>query len=147
MDRLDVSPAAINERIVNDLKKQWGGRLPTWDEFKTSHRNGRVNANKMVASRAISLSGMPRACYYWYGIIMPWAMFLIPIISIVSYLLGHGNVWIVAGSFVVSYALFKYTAAGSCSSMLNGAVANETLYQFLVSNGAFLFGPTSQEKR
>jgi hypothetical protein len=141
MDRLDVSPAAINERIVNDLKKQWGGRLPTWDEFKKAHKAGRVSANKIVASTAMSLSGMPRKYYYMYGIVTPWGMFLIPIISIGAYLLGYGNLWVVVGSFAISYGFFKFQAAACCNTMLNGATANEALYQLLISNGAFVFGP------
>ena len=52
----------INEQIaqsaVQDLKKMWGGNLPTWEDFKKASKNGRVKANKSTAAKAIYMKGI-----------------------------------------------------------------------------------------
>ncbi len=32
----------IHEMTINNLRKLWGGRLPTWEEFKRANKDGCV---------------------------------------------------------------------------------------------------------
>jgi hypothetical protein len=34
---------ALDNSIAADLKKLWGGRFPTWEEFKDANKAGRVS--------------------------------------------------------------------------------------------------------
>jgi hypothetical protein len=68
-------------------------------------------------------------------------MFLVPIISFILYLIGYLNILMVLGCFVGGYFLYKVTFVGAVNGILDGAEADEGLYQRLVFNGAFLFGP------
>jgi hypothetical protein len=132
---------AIHEHVMRDLRERWGGSLPTWDEFKKARKDGRVTINKGIAQKAISIPGVPKAYHLMYGVVTPWAMFLVPILSIILYLFGYGNGWVVLGCLFVGYLLYKITFVGACNGILDGAEANEALYQRLIFNGAFLFGP------
>jgi hypothetical protein len=131
----------VHESVMRELRERWGGRLPTWDEFKKARKVGGVTINKGIAQKAISIPGVPKAYYWVYGVVTPCAMFLVPIISILTYLFGYGNGWVVFGCFFVGYLLYKVTFVGACYGVLDGAERNETLYQRLILNGAFLFGP------
>jgi hypothetical protein len=136
--------AAMSQIRVDKLKRLWGGRLPTWEEFKQARKEGRVGTDEAVANRALGL--LPRAWYIIYGILTPWGMFVVPILAITLYLLGHMNGWIALGSLSVAWFLYKTTFLGACYGILNGATADERLYRMLVEHGAFVFAPTSQEK-
>jgi hypothetical protein len=139
---------SLEDRIyamtINDLKKQWGGRLPTWDEYKKADKDGRVKTNKGVANKALSLPGVPKLYYIMFGLITPWGMFLVPSIAIVLYLFGRGNGWVVLGCILVGVCLYKLTFVGACYGIMKGAKADERLYQILLYNGAFLFEPSKQ---
>ncbi len=136
----------ICEMTMSDLKKQWDGRLPTWDEYKKANNDGRVKTNKGVANKALSLPGVPKFYYIMFGLIIPWGMFLVPSIAIILYFFGYGNGWMVFGCILGGIALYKLTFVGACYGVMEGAAANERLYQTLICNGAFLFGPSKQLK-
>lgn len=138
--------AKIREMAISDLKNLWGGRFPTWNEFKKAHEKGRIKTHKGIANQALSLSGIPKGYYILYGIITPWMMFLIPIISIILYFFGYGNGWVVFGCVLSGYFLYKVTFVGACYGIAEGAAADEELYRVLISNGAFVFGPTNNER-
>lgn len=70
----------VNELAAKDLTELWGGRLPTWEEFKEASQGGRVRVNKTVAAQAIHWKGMPTAMMVLYGIVTMWTAFvLVPV--------------------------------------------------------------------
>jgi hypothetical protein len=131
----------LNEAIATDLKTLWGGRLPTWAEFKEANQADRVKVNKGVAQRALNHDGVPLHYRITFGIITQWAMFVVPVVSVVAYLLGYSKGWVVLGALAVGVYMYKVTFTGACYGVREGAAQNEALYQNLVFNGAFLFGP------
>lgn len=137
-----VSPHDLDKMVVEDLKSAWGGRLPTWDEFKKANKDGQVKVNKGIATQTLGFLGASNSFYILFGIITPWATFLIPIISVILYFFGKCNGWVVPACFFCGYYLYKVTLAGACAGIRYGAEEDEALYQHLVSNGAFLFEPT-----
>jgi hypothetical protein len=131
----------LDDRIAEDLKALWGGRLPSWDEFKKASKTHRVRTDKGIASKGIFLRGVPKGHQILFGIITAAGVFLIPIISIITYFLGYVSVWVPLCSFLVGWYLYKVTLDGACDGIRYGAEKSEPLYQYLVSKGAFLFGP------
>jgi hypothetical protein len=131
----------LDDRIANDLKTLWGGRLPSWEEFKEASKTHRVRTNKGIASKGIFLRGVPKSYQIIFGIITAAGVFLIPIICVVLYFVGYVNAWVAVGSFFVGWYLYKVTLDGACDGIRYGAEKSEPLYQYLVSRGAFLFGP------
>ena len=136
----------IDEGIVRDLNKLWGGRLPTWAEYKAAKRAGRIKTNKGVAQRAVNQRGVPAYYSIMFGIVTPGAMFLVPIAGVVSYFLSYCSGWVAVAALVGGVFCYKLTFVGACYGVLEGAEADEALYQALISNGAFLFAPPSAEK-
>lgn len=65
------------ELTVRTLREAWGGRLPTWEEFKLASKSGRVTVDKTVALQAINLQGMPRGPAVFYGVVTMWVAFLL----------------------------------------------------------------------
>ena len=131
----------IDDGMANDLKKLWGGRLPTWEEFKEASKNHRVKTNKGIASKAIFLRGVPKSHQITFGIITAAGVFLIPIISVILYIFGNVGAWVILVCFFAGWFLYKATLNGACDGIRHGAEKSEPLYQHLVSRGAFLFGP------
>jgi hypothetical protein len=135
-----------DERVVRDLNKLWGGRLPTWAEYKVAKRAGRIKTNKGVAQRAINQHGVPVYYRIMFGGLIPWAMFLVPIAGVIGYFLGYFNGWVAVAFLAGGIFCYKLTFVGACYGVLEGAEADEALYQMLLLNGAFLFAPPSIEK-
>jgi hypothetical protein len=131
----------IDERVVLDLNKLWGGRLPTWAEYKVAKQAGRIKTNKGVAQRAVNERGVPAYYSILFGTVTPWAMFLVPLAGVISYLLNYCNGWVAIASFVGGVFCYKLTFVGASYGVLEGAEADEALYRMLISNGAFLFAP------
>jgi hypothetical protein len=76
-----------------------------------------------------------------FGIIVPWAMFLVPIAGVISYFLGYCNGWIAIASLACGVFCYKLIFVGACYGIQDGVEADEALYTALLSNGAFLFSP------
>ncbi len=72
--------------------------------------------------------------------------FYCPIISIIAYFFGYGSGWVVFGCLLGGWFLYKATFVGACYGIMDGAEANERLYQMLISHGAFLFGPSKPDE-
>jgi hypothetical protein len=131
----------INARAAANLQKMWGGRTPTWEEFKEASRGGRVRVNKSVANIAIHWHGMPKSHMILFGIITLWATFLAVPIAIALHFITGISAWWIAGSAALAWYLYKVSIDGQCEGIRYGAEANEELYKALIQNGAFLFGP------
>lgn len=137
----------INETAVKQLSKIWGGRLPTWDEFKQASKADRVQVNKSLANSLIFARGVPRAHSIMFGVIMLWAGFLASPIAIGLYFFNVLQGWWIVGSFVVAWYLFKVARDGQCDGLRYGAEADEAFYNALVGRGAFLFGPSAEARK
>ncbi|MGH7871863.1 MAG: hypothetical protein ACREQO_06540 [Candidatus Binatia bacterium] len=133
----------IDEGIVRDLTKLWGGRLPTWTEYKAARHAGRVKTNKGVAQRAVNQRGVPAYYRIMFGAVTPWGMFLVPIAGVFSYFFSYSNGWFAVAALAGGIFCYKLTFAGACYGVLEGAEADEVLYQRLITSGAFLFAPPS----
>lgn len=131
----------VNEAAVRELIELWGGRLPTWDEFKSASREGRVQVNKTVAADAIHWKGVPKSMMVLYGIVTMWTAFLAVPVMIGLYILDVVDGWWVLGAVFGAWFLIKVSRNGHCEGITMGAEQNEELYTELVSNGAFLFTP------
>lgn len=131
----------VTNTIAEEVTKMWGGRTPTWEEFKQASRDGRVRVNKSIAAQAIFLKGMPIAYKILYGVITIWAGFLaLPIVLIAYFIAKFSFLWVL-GAAIASYFLIKVSREGHCEGIKAGAENNEDLYSLLFNNGAFLFGP------
>jgi len=131
----------IAESAVKELKELWGGNLPNWEDYKRASKNGRVRANKTVAAQAVHMKGIPLAYFIIYGVITLWLGFLLfPATIIAWFFLDFSAGWIL-GSLFAAWFLVKVSREGHCEGMKHGAERSEKLYEILVSNGAFLFGP------
>jgi hypothetical protein len=140
LERLD---AAIYAKTMDDLKRLWSGRLPTWQEFKQAEDAGRVKTNKTIAQKALcSLPGIPKGWYILYGVITPWAMFIIPITGIILYFVGYANVWVMVTCILGGWYLYKMIFIGACYGIMDAAKGDERIYETLLINGAFVFGPS-----
>jgi len=131
-----------NASIVKSLCESWGGRLPTWEEFKQVNAAGQVRANKSIALHAIWSRGIPKTWVIIYGIVTPWTMFLVVPIVIGMYFLYRISGWWILGSVCVAWFLSSVTKEGACDAIKDGAARNKELYEVLVKSGAFMFGPT-----
>lgn len=131
----------INAAAAAKLQKMWGGRMPSWEEFKEASKGGRVRVNKSVANVAIHWRGIPKTHMILFGIITLWTMFLaIPVALALHFIIGI-SAWWIAGSAVLAWYLYKVSRDGQCDGIRYGAESDKELYQVLVQNGAFLFGP------
>lgn len=129
---------------VRQLQEAWGGRLPTWDEFKAASKNGGVVVDKTVALSAINLQGMPRGPAVFYGVVTMWAGFLVVPVSLVAWVFfGWSGYWIL-GAVAAALFLLSVSRNGHCEVTLMGAERDQTLYDLLVSRGAFLFLPSGK---
>jgi hypothetical protein len=136
----DVSQA-IDDSVTRKLKSAWGGRFPTWEEYKVAKEGGRVKANKNIGIKAIHLRGVPRGLWFLFGIVTPWGMFAAPVVCIILAMLGVWGWWTIILGLFVSWFLYKVSLEGAADAIKYGAEENEALYQALVCRGAFLFGP------
>jgi hypothetical protein len=140
----DVSQEELENSITNNLKTLWGGRLPTWDEFKTASKAGRVRANKGIGIKAVGLKGIPRSFWLLFGVVTPCGMFAVPIGCIILVILGLVGWLTLIPALFASWFLYKVSLEGAADAIRYGAEENEALYNALVSMGAFLFNPPSQ---
>jgi len=135
-----------NILATQELKERWGGNLPTWEEYKKAYKNGRVRANKTVAAQAIHFVGIPKIYTILYGIVTIWLGFLIfPLTLIVWFFMKFNWLWIL-GSLIAAWFFIKISREGHCEGMKLGAYRDEKLFDALVCNGAFLFGPAPHDK-
>ena len=119
----------------------WGGRLPTWKEFKEASAQGNVRINKTVAAEAVFFQGVPKSMMIVFGIVTMWAAFLIVPVTAGLYFFGLLGGWWIFASFIAAWLLIKISRYGHCVAIKMGAERNEELYKLLVENGAFLFEP------
>lgn len=136
----DVSQA-IDNGIARDLQNLWGGRFPTWEEFKAANQAGRVRTNKGIGIKAIGLKGVPRSSWFFFGVATPCGMFAAPILCLILAICGIVGWWTLIPALFASWYLYKVSLAGAADAIRYGAVDNEALYQALISRGAFLFSP------
>jgi len=138
----------INEQIaqsaVQEMKQLWGGNLPTWEDYKIAYKNGRVRANKTVAAEAIHMNGIHKAYLIIYGVITLWIGFLIFPAAIIAWFFMDFSAWWIIGSLLVAWFLIKVSREGHCEGIKDAAEKNEKIYEILVNNGAFLFGPETK---
>jgi len=131
----------VNKLAIKDLTELWGGRLPTWDEFKIANREGRVRVNKTVAAQAIHWKGVPTAMMVLYGIVTMWTAFLLVPVMVGFYFFDIVSGWWILGAVVAAWFLIRVSRDGHCEGIKMGAERDEGLYTALVGNGAFLFAP------
>lgn len=136
----------IAQSAVQEMKDMWGGNLPTWEDFKNASKNGRVRANKTVAAQAINIKGISKAYFIIYGIITLWLGFLIFPGTVIAWFFMDFSAWWMLGALFAAWFLVKVSREGHCEAMKHGAEKSEKLYEILVNNGAFLFGPDTQDK-
>jgi hypothetical protein len=133
---------SLSATITKKLIEAFGGRLPTWEEFKQASRYGRVRGSTSLAFYTMWWSGMPTGYAIFYGFFVALASLLaIPIAVGLYFIAGISGWWIIA-SIAVAVYLFGVTKEGAGTTMITGAQRNERLYQMLVIRGAFLFEPS-----
>jgi len=133
----------LDNSIADDLKNVWGGRLPTWDEFRTASKADSVRANKDIGIEAIGLKGIPRSFWLLFGVVTPCGVFAVPIGCIILAIFGVVGWWTLIPGLSASWFLYKVSLEGAANAIRYGAEENEALYNDLVSRGAFLFSPPS----
>ena len=131
----------IRESAASDLRNAWGGRWPTWDEFKSASENGRVQVNKTIAAEAVRLPPVPAIYRILYGVITLWIGFLALPVTAIAWFFSDFSAWWIAGALAGGMFLISVSRNGHCEGTKAGAEQNEEFYQWLVENGAFLFGP------
>jgi hypothetical protein len=136
----------IAQDAVRELKDAWGGRMPTWEEFEEAYKAGRVRFNKTVARVALNDRRVPRIYDVLYGIIVPWAVFFVVPVTIVLWLVFKISGWWILVSVAAVGYLYRAWVRGPIRGMGVAALRNESLYDALVRNGAFLFRPADQSR-
>jgi hypothetical protein len=124
------------------LMDAFGGRLPTWGEFKQASGRGRVHPNISIALRSMWWSGMPITYAVFYGFFIASVSLLIIPTAIVLYLFATISGWWLIASIILATYLFGVTKRGACMTMITGAERHQHLYRMLVVRGAFLFEPS-----
>lgn len=141
----------IAENAVKDMRELWGGRLPTWDEFKKANNQGRVRVNKDLANNLILMrrasGGVSKAYILVFGSVILWVAFLVSPIAIALYFLIGISGWWILGSLGLAWYLIKVARKGQCNALRIGAEADEQFYLALINHGAFLFGPVQNQPR
>ena len=127
--------------MAEKLKAQWGGRFPTWDEYKKACQHGGVRANKSIGINAIWLKAVPTGHKVMFGIVTPSAVFIVPVVCVVLSIIGMIGWWSVIVGLFASWYLYKVTLEGAADAIKYGAIQSEPLYQALVCRGAFLLDP------
>lgn len=134
----------LDSIIVEDLTEMWGGRMPTWEEFRSSHSRGIVRVNRHLAYKSFyGNAAVRKACAprFGFGFAVPvggaLAIFAIPILACFVLKLSY---WFVPlGWLVISPLFYKLLEREACRGLETGAARNENLYETLVRQGAFLF--------
>ncbi|MFG1362702.1 hypothetical protein [Xanthobacter versatilis] len=132
------------ELTVRMLREAWGGRLPTWEEFKLASKSGRVAVDKTVALQAINLQGMPRGPAVFYGVVTMWVAFLLVPASLVVWIAFGWSWYWMPGAVAACLFLLSVSRNGHCEVTLMGAGNHQNLYELLVSRGAFFFQPVGR---
>jgi hypothetical protein len=133
----------FRQMTVDELRRTWGGRVPTWEEFRAARKEGRVRTHKGLALDAVWWRGMPRMGQALFGLVTPCATFLVlPAAIGAHFFLGTSGWWIL-GSAVAAWCFYKESQIGACRTIETAAESNPGLYDLLVNNGAFLIRPPS----
>jgi len=127
--------------VVEQMKESWGGRLPSWEEFRKASDDGRVRTNKNIAAQAVYSQGVPKAYLIIYGIITIWMGFLVFPATAVAWFFFDFSAWWIAAALIAGWFLIKVSRDGHCRAIEEGAKRNKDLYEVLVSAGAFWFEP------
>lgn len=129
------------EHTVKQMKETWGGRLPTWEEYREAYAAGRVRANKTIALDAIKMKGIPTIYYILYGLITTTLGFFIFPATVIAWFFARFSAYWILGAAFAAWFLVKVSREGHCEGMKAGAEKHKEFYELLVSRGAFLFGP------
>ena len=131
----------IAESAVQEMRKKWGGSLPSWNYFKKAQKNGRVGANKTIAAQFAGMNILPKSYFILYGIITLWFGFFLFPSTLIAWFFFHFSTWWILGSIFMAWFLVKVSREGHCEGMKAAAEKNKKVYEILVNNGAFLFTP------
>ena len=134
----------VNKFAATKLQEMWGGRWPTWDEFREATAGGRVRVNKTIAAEAIYSKSVPIIFRVFYGAILLWLGFLSLPITVAIWFFADVSAWWIAGGAIVGWFLVKVSREGHCEGIKLGAEKDEQFYQMLAESGAFLFEPKQQ---
>mgnify|MGYP006298641657 CR=1 FL=1 len=129
----------IAQAIVSDMKRLWGGALPTWENYKDCLELGRVRVNKTVAAKTFFSDPVPKVYHVFYGVITPAAAILAFPGVFVAWLFFSFSAWWLLTGVVLTYAFLKLTRAGHCAAIKSGARKNKDFYEHLIEHGAFFF--------
>ncbi len=140
----------IAENAVKDMRELWGGRFPTWEEFKEANKDGRVRVNKDLANKlAFSVGPKTHRNRMRFVAIMLatalWAAFLAPPVAIAVYFIDGISGWWILGSFGLAWCLIKVVRRRQCEVLRYGSEADEQFYLALINHGAFLFEPAQDQ--
>lgn len=132
---------AVARSAASQLKEAWGGRLPTWDEYRAAVKAGAVQANRTIALHASRTAPVSIIARVLYGIALPWLGFLVIPACIVAAVLGWVSWWWLIGAAIAAYVLTKIARDGQCTCLIEGAVRDEWFYRLMAGRGALLFKP------
>jgi hypothetical protein len=131
----------IAEHTASMVKAAWGGRYPTWSEFKQCSREGQVRVDKTVAAEAIYLDPVPPSFRILYGYVTLWAGFLAVPVSLTLWLMSDLSAWFILVGVILGWYLVRVARDGHCEGITTAAENDETFYQRLVESGAFILEP------
>lgn len=129
------------EMTRNEVYALWGGRAPTWEEYKEAYLASRVRADKSIATLTINTRGVPTIAII-HSVITALIGYLALPASIAWYFISNISGWWIVGGFAASYFFMKVSREVQCEGIKLGAFKNEELYRHLLECGAFLFGPS-----
>ena len=131
-----------NGGTVAEVAAMWGGRLPSWREFRRAVRDKRVRVDPTVAVEAVHWKGMPPGTRMLYGIVTNWAAFLLlPALFILHQFGRSVTDWDAVLGLLGTWLLFRVTLRGSCEAIRQAAEEDARLYHALVEYGAFHITP------
>jgi hypothetical protein len=140
---------ALTDHAMRRLLEAWGGRLPTWEEFKKASRRGEVRVHKTIAFHVILDRGQPLRFVLAY--VAAYSMLPLQVLSVlflpvalVLYVLSYMSGWWVVGTILAAWIFGRLGSVGRLAAIASAAAERDKeLYQAMLAHGALIFEPKS----
>jgi hypothetical protein len=130
-----------SKMAVDELRRTWGGRIPTWEEFKAARKEGRMRIDGLLAGEAVEGRWARWTPNSYFGPVTALAALLVLPAAIGAHFFLRTSGWWILGSAVAAWCLYKVSKNIAIRGVETAAEANPELYYLLVNNGAFQISP------
>lgn len=127
---------------IAELKINYGGEMPNWQEFIEAAKKQNIKVDKTVAANVFALPahGVPQKLSHFMGILL-WLSFLLAPATLFVWIFYGISAWWILIAIVTSLVIIRAIRKYMCISLIKSAIKSEPCYINLVNNGAFIFKP------